>query len=36
MFDDLFKDAKIKSLNPLALGASGDGARLFYAEEQPK
>ena len=24
-----FKDTKIKSLNPLALGASGDGVRCF-------
>ena len=29
MFDDLFKDTKIKSLNPLALGASGDRVRCF-------
>ena len=33
MFDDLFKDAKIKSLNPLALGASGDGARCFMQKD---
>lgn len=33
MFDVLCKDTKIKSLNPLALGASGDGARCFMQKD---
>ena len=36
MFDDLFKDTKIKSLNPLALGASGDRVRCFMQKNNQK